>query len=208
MRVERLGDRAYLLRELPAPAYQVAEHLNRSRLPHLEEAVAGYDAVGLYVTSGFEPACLTDIVPGPDEAPRRHEIPVWYEAGLELQQVCADLGLSVAEFVSLHSGTDYVCAAIGFCPGFPYLRKLPERIRGLPRRDSPRTRVDPGAVAITGDQTGIYPLQRPGGWNIIGVTPLTIVDVGEKYFPIQAGDTVRFTPIDGAEFARLKGQRL
>jgi inhibitor of KinA len=69
-------------------------------------------------------------------------------------------------------------------------------------------RVEPGSVGMTGKQTGIYPLPRPGGWNLIGQTPLTLVDVEEGYFPIRAGDRVQFFRIDEEEFQQLKGQRL
>ena len=69
-------------------------------------------------------------------------------------------------------------------------------------------RVEPGSVGITGKQTGVYPLPYPGGWMLIGRTPLTLVDVRERYFPICAGDQVRFLPIDPDEFERLKGERL
>ena len=73
---------------------------------------------------------------------------------------------------------------------------------------SPRLRVEPGSVGLTGKQTGIYPLARPGGWNLIGRTPLTIVDIDNGFFPLRVGDRVQFTRIDEAEFRRLTGERL
>jgi len=79
---------------------------------------------------------------------------------------------------------------------------------GVGRLASPRMRVEPGSVGLTGRQTGIYPLARPGGWNIIGRTPLVIVDVAASFFPLRVGDTVRFTRIDEAEFRKLEGERL
>jgi inhibitor of KinA len=85
---------------------------------------------------------------------------------------------------------------------------LPDRLSGVPRLPSPRTRTEPGSVGITGRQTGIYPLTTPGGWPIIGRTPLQIVCVEEAYFPISAGDLVRFEPIDAASFEAMRGARL
>lgn len=110
--------------------------------------------------------------------------------------------------IEIHSSRTYRCYAIGFCPGFPYLGYLDDRIARLPRRSSPRIRVEPGSVAITGRQTGIYPLERPGGWWLIGQTPLTLVDEESGYFPIESGDEVRFSAIGVDEFARLRGARL
>ena len=93
-------------------------------------------------------------------------------------------------------------------PGFPYLGYLPEKLCGVPRLNSPRIRVEPGSVGLTGRQTGIYPLPRPGGWNLIGRTPLTLVDVADGYFPLRVGDRVRFSRIESSEYERLYGMRL
>src|SRR5205807_4427751 len=98
--------------------------------------------------------------------------------------------------------------AIGFCPGFPYLGYLPASLSDVPRLPVPRLRVEAGSVGLTGRQTGIYTEARPGGWNLIGRTPLQLVDVADGYFPLRTGDRVRFTRIDEAEFRRLLGQRL
>ncbi len=98
--------------------------------------------------------------------------------------------------------------AIGFCPGFPYLGYLAQALSGVPRLDQPRPKVDAGSVGITGRQTGIYTEARPGGWNIIGRTPLELVNVADSYFPLKAGDRVRFRRIDALEFEQFRGQRL
>jgi inhibitor of KinA len=102
----------------------------------------------------------------------------------------------------------YTVYAIGFSPGFPYLGYLPEALCGVPRLDAPRVRVDAGSVGLTGRQTGIYPQVRPGGWNLIGRTPLRLVDIADGYFPLRTGDRVRFTRIDESTFQQLKGERL
>src|SRR4029077_12105528 len=98
--------------------------------------------------------------------------------------------------ILLHTSIEYTVYAIGFVPGFPYLGYLPEKLCGVPRLASPRLKVEPGSIGLTGRQTGIYPLPRPGGWNLIGRTPLTIVDVADSYFPLRVGDVVRFDRID------------
>ena len=210
MTVEALGESALILRQLPVPAHQAAARL-RAALPEIEEVVAAYDTVGVYfkdVQPSSEVLASAVLEPCAEEKPRRHLIPVCYEMGDDLGEVAERLDLEAGTVIRAHAGGSYQCFAIGFCPGFPYLGTLPDAIKGLPRRSSPRVRVEPGSVAITGDQTGIYPLVRPGGWWIIGKTPLCLVNVEERYFPIQAGDEVSFEPISALEFEKLKGKRL
>jgi inhibitor of KinA len=142
------------------------------------------------------------------QPPRLHEIPCCYELGPDLEAVSSRARLTPAEVIALHSGTEYTVYAIGFCPGFPYLGYLPAPLCGQPRLPSPRVRVAPGSVGLTGRQTGIYPLERPGGWNLIGRTPLELVHVADGYFPLRTGDRVRFRPIDSGEFKNLQGRRL
>ena len=108
----------------------------------------------------------------------------------------------------LHAATEYTVYAVGFSPGFPYLGYLPDRLCGVPRLEAPRVRVEAGSVGLTGRQTGVYPEARPGGWNLIGLTPLQLVDVADDYFPLRTGDRVRFEPIGAAEYRRLLGKRL
>jgi inhibitor of KinA len=211
MRVEPLGDRGFIVRELSVPAWIWAQHVNSVAPRGLIEAYASYDTVGLEVDPEiFSVDALLEIeAPLSDSPrPRAYEIPVCYEMGEDLEEAAASLGLSVDEVVSIHSSAVYRCEAVGFCPGFPYLSGLDERLHGIPRRSSPRTRVEPGSVAITGAQCGIYPLLRPGGWAILGCTPLEMVNVADGYFPIRAGDEIRFSPINASQFEELKGARL
>jgi KipI family sensor histidine kinase inhibitor len=135
------------------------------------------------------------------------ELPVLYD-GEDLAGVARALGFRVEEVVALHSGTDYDVFAIGFIPGFPYAGYLPDELRGLPRRPSPRTNVPAGSVAIAGKQTGVYPHESPGGWHLIGRTPLTIANVADGHFPIRAGDRLRFVPITLEEYSARQGERL
>jgi inhibitor of KinA len=141
-------------------------------------------------------------------AARLHHIPCCYAFALDLHRVAQHTGLPADEVIRLHAATEYTVYAIGFCPGFPYLGYLPSELCGVPRLDTPRLHVEPGSVGLTGRQTGIYTEARPGGWNLIGRTPLTLVDVAQGYFPLRTGDRVRFVRIDIAEYRRLEGQRI
>lgn len=139
---------------------------------------------------------------------KTHTVPVCYEMGPDLGRVAEHAGLAPDRVVELHLSREYTVYAVGFVPGFPYLGYLPDELCGVPRLPSPRVRVEPGSVGLTARQTGVYPLLRPGGWNLVGRTPLTLVDVADGFFPIRVGDGVRFTRIDEAEYRRLEGERL
>lgn len=135
------------------------------------------------------------------------EIPVWYgvEAGPDLGIVAAHAGMSDEEVIAIHSSIDYLVYMIGFAPGFPYLGGLDERI-ACPRKATPRAAIPAGSVGIAGIQTGIYPIETPGGWQIIGQTPLQLFDVnGHPPARIQAGNRLRFVEITEEEFHFLKG---
>src|SRR5207237_6051926 len=117
-------------------------------------------------------------------------------------------GLAPDDVIRLHSATEFMVYAVGFVPGFPYLGYLPPELCGVPRLATPRVRVEPGSVGVTGRQTAIYPRPSPGGWNLIGRTPLVIVDVAAGFFPLRVGDRVRFARIDEGEFRKREGERL
>jgi KipI family sensor histidine kinase inhibitor len=134
-------------------------------------------------------------------------LPVLYD-GEDLPEVARRLGMAVEEVVARHSGREFAVFAVGFQPGFPYAGYLPEELSGLPRREVPRVRVPAGSVAIAGRQTGVYPRESPGGWHLLGRTPLRIADPERGHFPIRAGDRLRFTPIDGREFDAREGELL
>lgn len=134
------------------------------------------------------------------------EVPVMYGGsyGPDLAHVAEYHRLRPDEVIALHSGTDYVVAMMGFTPGFPYLMGLPEQL-ATPRLQTPRRSVPAGSVGIAENQTGIYPIESPGGWNIIGRTPLRLFDVQrEPPFLIGPGDWVRFVPISEEEYRRLE----
>jgi len=129
------------------------------------------------------------------------EVPCWY-SGPDMDDMEKLTGLSREEIISIHSGTDYKIYMMGFLPGFVYLGGLDERIHA-PRLSTPRTRIEPGSVGIGGSQTGVYPVASPGGWRILGYTPLKFYDP-EKENPIlcRAGQYIRFVPISREEYER------
>jgi inhibitor of KinA len=132
-------------------------------------------------------------------------IPVCY--GEDLEEVARQHGLTPEEFATIHASTDYRVYLLGFVPGFAYLGNLDSRI-ATPRRETPRPHVPAGSVAIGGDQTGVYPLETPGGWHLIGRSPVKMfTPEAEPPCLLGAGDTVRFVPISRAEFDALSGSR-
>lgn len=135
---------------------------------------------------------------------RVHEVPVCYDPhfGWDIEAVARHTGLSSSEVVLRHAAGEYRVQCVGFLPGFPYLTGLPPKL-STPRRAIPRTEVPAGSVAIGGAQTGIYPVGSPGGWNVIGRTPMTLFDpAANPPARFCAGDRVRFVAITRAEFDR------
>lgn len=134
------------------------------------------------------------------------EVPTVYggEFGPDLSFVASHNHLSEDEVISIHSGTDYLVYMLGFIPGFTYLGGMDSRI-ATPRLSSPRTLIPAGSVGIAGEQTGTYPSDSPGGWQIIGRTPVTMYDMSKVQAALlKAGDYVRYVPIDESEFHRIK----
>jgi KipI family sensor histidine kinase inhibitor len=216
--LQPLGDRAFLARfadEVEAARWVAA--LRAEAWPEVIDIVLAYQTAAVFVDPVKVPSLepmegwlrAVDPVQPVEEPPPPTPItiPVLYD-GEDLHEVGRRLGLTEMEVVELHSGRDYQVLAIGFLPGFPYAGYLPEALCGLPRLDSPRVRVPAGSVAIAGSQTGVYPSESPGGWHLIGQTPLRIVDLERGHFPIRAGDRIRFVPIGRPEFEARAGESL
>ena len=133
------------------------------------------------------------------------EIPVLYggEMGPDLSFVAENAGLSEEEVIRIHSGTEYLIYMLGFTPGFTYLGGMSDKI-ATPRLQQPRVKIPAGSVGIAGSQTGIYPIDSPGGWQLIGRTPLKMYDPNRET-PIlpEAGQYMKFYPIDQAEYDRI-----
>ncbi len=144
-----------------------------------------------------------------DANDRVHEIPVAYggEYGPDLETVANHNGLSTDEVVAIHSGTDYHVFMLGFAPGFPYLGGLDERI-ACPRLATPRTLVPAGSVGIAESQTGVYPNPSPGGWQLIGRTPIALFDVNaDPPAAMLPGAKVNFVPISHNEYEAMFNSR-
>ena len=136
--------------------------------------------------------------------PRLKGIPVCYggDFGPDLQEVAFLRGISAEEVIRLHTSAAYTVYFLGFVPGFAYLGGLPEKL-ATPRLSTPRKQVPAGSVAIGGNQTGVYPTATPGGWRLIGKTPLKLFDPAPAHSSFfEIGDQVRFIPISAEEFAR------
>lgn len=226
MRIEPLGDSALIVRVAdeferdPQKALDAvlaaSRYLEAAAFPEVIELAPAYTTIGLF----FDPAqTLFDALKTKIESvlqnreparPRAGsggviEVPVCYERefALDLDEVARNAGVSEAEVAARHSGGSYRVACVGFSPGFPYLTGLPAEL-ATPRRATPRTEIPAGSVAIGGAQTGIYPRKSPGGWNVIGRTPLRLFDVRrEPPALLQAGDQVRFRRISREEFDRI-----
>jgi KipI family sensor histidine kinase inhibitor len=213
--LEPLGDRAFLAHFSSEPmAGGWAAAVRDRRLPGVDDVVLAYRSVAVFADP--EQIDLVElesrlrvIIPAEDTRlhGKRLIIPVLYD-GVDLGDVAARLALSPADVIELHCQVEYDVFAIGFQPGFPYAGYLPPALAGLARRVSPRVRVPAGSVAIVGRQTAVYPTESPGGWHLLGTTPLCIADLESGYFPIRAGDRIRFEPISASEFEGRRHERL
>jgi len=138
--------------------------------------------------------------------PRQLEIPVCYggEYGPDLDDVCALHGISPAQAIELHSSAAYLVYFLGFVPGFAYMGGLPEALV-TPRLATPRRKVPAGSVGIAGNQTGVYPFATPGGWRVIGRTPVAMFRADREGLSLLSiGDRVRFAPISAERFTALE----
>lgn len=190
--------------------------LQAARLPGVVEIAPAFSSVTVFYDpagGGFEEikgAIAGLLQSSPKLAKKKErlvEIPVCYEGEFapDLALVAKRARLTEREVKVGHASGRYRVACLGFAPGFPYLIGLP-RLLATPRRATPRVEVAPGSVAIGGGQTGIYPQASPGGWNVIGRTPVCLFDVErERPALLTAGDRVRFRAISRAEFDAFAG---
>lgn len=230
-RIEAVGDRCLLVglgTEVdPATSARVHALVRRLR----EQPIAGVrDVVPAFTTVAlhYRPECFG---PSPFAALREQllerlsrpleatadsgcvvEVPVCYgttdkDYGPDLAEVAQRCGLSPAEVVERHLASAHRVYMLGFAPGFPFIGGLDPTL-SMPRRAQPRTRIPPGSVAIAREQTCIYPLETPGGWNLIGRTPLRLFDpAAEVPCRLAPGDTIRFTAIDQADYLALLAEQ-
>lgn len=193
----------------------VVQRLDQQSIPGVLEVVPAFTTVTVYYDPFQTPyAQMRDLVEAAlqgltdAELPllRTVEIPVCYggEFGPDLAEVATRNRLTPSEVIAIHTSAEYLVYMIGFAPGFPYLGGLPERI-ATPRRDTPRLTIPAGSVGIAGQQTGVYPLETPGGWQLIGRTPLRLFRPElDPPTLLQAGDFVRFREISREQYQVIK----
>jgi KipI family sensor histidine kinase inhibitor len=224
--IELLGETALLLRfgdaldaAINARVHAAASALRAAELPGLVDVAPAYATLALH----YAPAAWLDANGGPpwrnleaavravlatppgqdDSTSRVIEVPVCYggDFGPDLDALATHAKLEPSDVIAHHTAATYTVAMLGFAPGFPYLFGLDPALH-MPRRASPRTRVPAGSVAIGGAQTGIYPSELPGGWQLIGRTPLVLFDARrDPPSLLVPGDRVRFVAIDAAALA-------
>ena len=187
------------LKAKPLPGILDLNPTYRSLFIQYDPWVCSFERLARYVEERL------DSEPPPDEeAAVTKEVPVCYgdKFGPDLEEVAALHNMSVEEVVRLHRAPVYQVYMIGFTPGFAYLGGLDHRLH-TPRKSEPRKKVAAGSIGIADQQTGIYPIDSPGGWRLIGRTPLVLFDPArEQPFFLRAGDFVRFRPITGEEFEK------
>lgn len=219
MKIDALGDSALIINladeisdssGLLARVLSAAATIEGAKLPGVVDVTSSYESVAVFFDL---PQVKPDIkdkirvliasagvrVSGKK---RRVQIPVCYdeEFALDLDRVANHTSLTPDAIVTLHSSAEYTVACIGFMPGFPFLAGLPQQLR-VPRLESPRTKVSAGSVAIANAQAGVYPLESPGGWNVLGRTPLQLFRVNENPPTLlRPGDCVQFRRITRAQF--------
>ncbi len=222
MRILPAGDRALVAEFGDVIAEDVNRRVNALKRALLAENIAGvremiptyrsllveYDPAVIALPALTERVRAADPgdVPATAEQRRLLTIPCCYggKYGEDLKDMTEITGLSEAEIIAIHSATEYRVYMLGFLPGFVYLGGLDERI-AAPRLKTPRTSIPAGSVGIGGNQTGVYPMASPGGWRLIGATPVAFYDPArEKPALCEAGDYIRFVPVSPEEYERLR----
>jgi len=192
--------------------------LKNANLLHVNEIVPSYTSILIsydFLQIDYKEICkeIDDVLNRAEEfssevQTRMISIPVYYgkEVGLDLEELAKMKKLSVEEIISLHVNKEYFVYAIGFSPGFPYMGEVDE-VLATPRLANPRAKVPKGSVGIADNQTAIYPQLSPGGWQILGRTPIEMFDTSYDGFSyLKVGDKVKFRPIEKDEFLELGGE--
>ena len=215
-----MGDRSLLVEigdtvspEVNRRVQRLLLRLEQAHLPGVRELAPGYRSLlvifdPLTVAPDELKARIREVMAQPEAGgvppSKRITIPVFYggDYGPDLDEVAAHLGIAPAEVVRRHSAPVYRVYMIGFTPGYPYMGELPADL-AVPRRATPRTKVPKGSVGIAQRQTGIYPVESPGGWQIIGWTPIELFDPRRRLPALlEMGDEVRFDAVRAPEVPR------
>ncbi|SFW69276.1 5-oxoprolinase subunit PxpB [Chitinophaga sancti] len=226
--INPLGDHSLIIewsQEISAAVHDkvmnVYNHLITMQLPYILDIIPAYASLTIVydillvrreqnsnafttIQSLIAPALTAPLVHR-EQHIRHLEIPVCYDPslGLDLAAMAAQKGISEADIIDLHTSQTYTVYMLGFLPGFPYMGKVDDRL-ATPRQKKPRVNISAGSVGIAGGQTGIYPLSSPGGWNIIGRTPVKMFDASlDSPCYCHPGDEVKFIPISLREFHKM-----
>lgn len=208
----RFGDA--ISREIHARIRAYIDRVDRQRPDWMVDCIPSYcSLLVLYHPLQVHPTevcrwleqMLCDLTP--DRSTHRViEIPVWYDSEVapDLEELALSKSLTVQDVIRLHSAPEYLVYMLGFKPGFPFLGGLDEKL-WTPRLNVPRLEVAAGSVGIGGKQTGVYPVKSPGGWRIIGRTPVKIFNLNRQQpFLVMPGDCVKFIPIERDAFKQLQ----
>lgn len=230
MEITPLGDSALIVRvrdtsddvdgESLRAVLDTLRKIESAQIPGVIELAPAYTTIGVFfdpwqvASAGADPGAIFDWMAeqirqavsrkmkSAKVTARVIKIPVCYDSefALDLNEVAQHAGLSAKEVVDLHHAVEYRVSCVGFTPGFPFLSGFPKKL-ATPRRATPRKEIPAGSVAIGGAQTGIYPIKSPGGWNVIGRTPMQLFDP-QKNPPalLRVGDRVRIRSITRDEF--------
>lgn len=218
-----MGDRALLVKfgdtidlGINRKVHVLCNAVEQAKIDGAEECVPAYASILVYydpLKTSYEQLVfkLKDLEPKLDEFSAKMEtrklvIPTVYggEFGPDLSIVAKYHDFTEEEVIRIHSEQEYMVYMIGFIEGFPYMGKVPDTI-ATPRLENPRLKIQAGSVGIAGNQTGIYPCESPGGWQIIGRTPLILFNsFAQQPALFKPGDQCKFKPITGAEFETLK----
>lgn len=192
----------------------LAETLEQAGLRGVTEVVATFRSLSVnydpLTTTGSElEQVIASFVDQPSQSAHHKRlwmIPACYDPKFapDIEDVARIKGLSTTEVAALHASTQYHVYMIGFVPGYPYMGDLPEKLQ-LPRRSDPRLRVPPGSLAIATSMTAVYPYESPGGWHLIGTSPVRFFDAASaKGSLLGPGDGVKFEPVSPEEFDRIR----
>lgn len=230
-RIDPVGDRCLLVglgtevnQATSARVHALVARLRERPIEGVRDVVPAFTTVALHYRPEFFGATpyaalrerllerLVEPLEGQAESGRLIEVPVCYGAadndfGPDLEEVAMRCGFTPAEVLVRHQASAHRVSMLGFAPGFPFIDGLDAGL-AMPRRGQPRTRIPPGSVAIARGQTCIYPLETPGGWNLIGRTPLRLFDpTAEPPCLLAPGDAIRFVPIDTAAYRALLAEQ-
>lgn len=218
MQIQRAGEQAVVLTvsySETRDCVRDVERINRYLHSHKHKAIQsirrGLDTILIEYSPDpmfeewLEAVQLLDIAklePAVTDAPQI-QVPVCYDFGFDIPYLCERTGLNRTQLIDMHSSLTYEVWMIGFMPGFPYLGELPAPLR-IERKKSPDLSIPAGSIAIAEEYVGIYPFDSPGGWHVIGRTPLKIVDYKrEAPWTFDYGMNVRFEPVSASEFERM-----